>query len=42
MVNLNGERRRARYSTSEALPDAFLRKALEGLTVMTKSNTPAN
>lgn len=31
MVNLNGDHRRARYSTSETLPDEFLREALEDL-----------
>lgn len=28
LVNMNGERRLARYSTAEALPDGFLREAL--------------
>ena len=31
LVNMNGERRRARYSTAEALPDGFLREALADL-----------
>lgn len=32
MVNMDGEHRRARYSTAERLPDGFLRDALDELT----------
>jgi len=31
LVNMNGERRRARYSTTEMLPDGFVREALAEL-----------
>ena len=32
LVNMNGDHCRARYSTTERLPDSFVRKALSGLT----------
>ncbi len=31
LVNMNGDHRRARYSTADKLPDGFLRSALAGL-----------
>jgi len=31
LVNINGQRRRARYSTTDTLPDGFVREALEDL-----------
>ena len=31
LVNMNGDHRRARYSTTERLPDGFVREALAGL-----------
>lgn len=32
LVNMNGDHRRARYFTTERLPDSFVRNALSGLT----------
>ena len=32
LVNMNGDHRRARYATTERLPDSFVRNVLAGLT----------